>query len=169
MLWILCFLLALAVIHDLRERRIPNYLTVGGVILAVGLAAYRGGPEALAATLLAMLLGAVAYLPFFALRLVGAGDVKLFGVVGGFVGLQALLPVWIYTALVGGLLGIGAVALSHSFPQLLGNLKLLLISRTYRVPAAEVPLQSIATQTAVRVPYAAAIAAGVIIWMVSQS
>ena len=165
----LSILLALAVVYDLRERRIPNFLIVGGIALALAVSAYHGGWSGLGSSLAAMLLGMAAFIPFFAVRMVGAGDVKLFGVVAGFVGFGALLPVWLYTVLAGGVLGLLSVILSHSFPQFLSNLKLLLIALTYRVPGSEMSLSAIATRTSARIPYALAIAAGTLFWMLRQS
>lgn len=168
MLVVLCLLLALAVAHDLLTRRIPNYLIAGGAILAIGLSVYRGGLEGLGASLAGMFLSLAAIFPFFAFRMVGAGDAKLFALVGGFVGLDALLPIWLYTVLAGGVLGIAGIVASKSVPQFWTNMKLLLISVTHRVPGAEVPLETISTQTAFRIPYALAIAAGVVAWMVGK-
>lgn len=169
MLVVLSVVLALAVAYDLLERRIPNCLIAGGTVLAFALAAWHGGAAELGAALAAMLLSLAAIFPFFALRMVGAGDAKLFAVVGGFVGLDALLPVWLYTVLAGGVLGVVGIGLSHSFPQARANIKLLLISLTHRVPGVEMPLEAVAVGTSARIPYAVAIAAGAAIWMVGRS
>lgn len=165
----LAILLAIAVAYDLRERRIPNSLIVCGLVLALGGSGYLGGWAGLGASLAATLLGMAVYVPFFAVRMVGAGDVKLFGVVAGFAGLGALWPVWLYTVLAGGVLGLISVILSRSFPLFLSNMKLLLISLTYRVRGSEMSLSAIATRTSARIPYAVAIAAGAMYWMASQS
>ncbi|MGE5472155.1 MAG: prepilin peptidase [Bacteroidota bacterium] len=158
-------LLALAVVYDLRERRIPNFLNACGLALALSMAAYRGGWEGLSDSLAAALVGLLVFFPFFAVRMIGAGDVKLFAVVGGFVGLGALLPVWFYTVLAGGLLGIVSVLLSRSFPQFISNMRMLLFSLLYHAPGPEISLADIAARTSARIPYALAIAAGALTWM----
>jgi len=165
---LLC-VLVVAVLHDLRERRIPNFLVVGGIVIALLVSAIDKGLGGIGSSLTGMLLGMALFLPFFALRLIGAGDVKLFGVVGGFVGVNALLMVWFYTLLAGGVLGVVSILLARSAPQFFRNMKLLLISMTYRVQGVGMSLEEMATQTSVRIPYAVAIAAGVVIWMVRQS
>lgn len=165
---ILMLLLALAVVHDLRETRVPNYLTVGGAIVALGLSAYQGGAGAAGLAAAAMLLGAAAFVPFFALRMVGAGDVKLFGMVGGFVGLDALLPVGIYVALAGGVLGLAAMVQTQSLSEFLANMKWFLLSVARREPESEAAQESV-VRTSARIPYALAIAAGTLIWMMGQS
>jgi Flp pilus assembly protein protease CpaA len=47
-------------------------------------------------------LGLLALLPFYALRWMGAGDVKFFAVLGLMLGWQALLPVWLVASLAAG-------------------------------------------------------------------
>lgn len=169
MLVILLTILGLAVLFDLRERRIPNVLIVLGLVAGVVGSFMTEGTPGFLDSLGGMVLGMALFLPFFIPRLVGAGDVKLFGVVGGFVGLGAVLPVFFFTLILGGVLGILAVSLSHRWTTFFGNLKVFLISIQYGVKGAEMALSDVATQSAVRIPYAVAIAMGSIVWIVSQS
>lgn len=165
----LVLLVAIAVVYDLRERRIPNWLVLCGGVLALGAALFGGGLMAFGKAMLASLLGVAAFFPFFMVRLVGAGDAKLFGMVGSFVGLPGLLPVLFYTVLVGGVIGVLAILFSGTASRFLQNLKLILVFLVYRAEGSEVSLNGIASQSAARIPYAVAIAAGVLIWMVRQS
>lgn len=166
---ILLSILGLAVLSDLRARRIPNLLILVG-LLAGWLGAYAAaGIPGLLDSLGGMALGIILFFPFFIPRLVGAGDVKLFGVVGGIVGLDAVLPVFFFTLLAGGVLGVLVVLLSRSSAKFFGNLKLFMIWLLYRVKGTEMALSDIETQSAVRIPYAVAIATGSIVWIVRQS
>jgi leader peptidase (prepilin peptidase) / N-methyltransferase len=93
---VLTWLTALSV-YDVRERRLPNWLTLPGgvVVLAVSAAAGRGVPAVLGAVGLAGL-----YLVFHlvAPAAMGAGDVKLAVGVGGLTGSFGF-DVWALAAL----------------------------------------------------------------------
>lgn len=77
--------LAVLCVYDIRERRLPNWLTMPGAvaILAVAAAAGRGGPALLGAIGLAGLYLVVHLISPAAM---GAGDVKLAAGVGGLTG-----------------------------------------------------------------------------------
>jgi len=102
-------LLLLAAITDLRERRIPNWLT-GGVaalypvylMLSPSPVAW---PSALALALLVGLLG----LFLFARELVGGGDVKLIAAVTLWAGLDYFAVFALVTTLTGGVLGLASL------------------------------------------------------------
>lgn len=165
---LLLSILGLAVLFDLRVRRIPNLLILVGLFAGWLGSFIVGGWSGLLDSLTGMALAMVLFIPFFVPRLVGAGDVKLFGVVGGVIGFDAVLPVFLFTLVAGGVLGVLAVLLSRSWSKFFGNLKLFLIWLLYRVKGTEMTLSDIETQSAVRIPYAVAIATGSIIWMVRQ-
>lgn len=165
----LVLLVAIAVIFDLRQRRIPNWLVLGGFSAGLGGVLFHDGWGAFGNSLAASLLGMLAFFPFFLLRMLGAGDVKLFGMVGSFVGTAGLLPIWFYTVLAGGALGIISVLLAGTFPRFIQNLRLLLVSLIYRSGASSVSLGGMVEQSSARIPYAVAIAAGVAVWLGRQS
>ncbi len=83
---------------DMTQRRIPNALLL--VALAFCVAGYATtGQSPWGASWLASGAGAVAallaFLPLYATRVMGAGDVKLFVVIGVAFGPVALLPLWL--------------------------------------------------------------------------
>lgn len=87
---------------DLRTRRIPNWLIVIGMLVGLGLALKSGNfVDPLQGFGLAFIVGIVP----FALRALGAGDVKAAMVVGLFVGPAGVLNIILATAL-----GCGAIA-----------------------------------------------------------
>ena len=117
----------IAVVTDLRRRRIPNWLTGGalGVGLLGGL--WLGGPSGGLSALAGAALGLLMLLPFYAAGGMGAGDVKLLAAVGALLGPQALLPVAFYGALSGAVLSLVVMArrgaLAHAAQRLsLGKL-----------------------------------------------
>ena len=107
-MWAAAFLF-LAVEHDVRSLRIPNWLTFGGLGLALALAAItRGVPgvtEALAGAGVAL---AVLFVPFL-LRGLGAGDVKAMMVLGALWGRELVLPTLFWMFLAGGAIAIALI------------------------------------------------------------
>jgi leader peptidase (prepilin peptidase)/N-methyltransferase len=94
--------LAVLTWYDIRERRLPNVLTLPGAvaILAVAAAAGRGVPALLGASGLA---GLYLVVHLIAPAAMGAGDVKLAAAVGGLTGAFGL-DVWALAALAAPLL-----------------------------------------------------------------
>lgn len=85
--WILAVLVALvAGMGDLRNRRIPNRLTVPAFALGLAVNAWLGGWHGLLSGLEGAGLGLAILLPLVLLRGLGAGDWKLMGALGAFVG-----------------------------------------------------------------------------------
>ncbi|MEV3904289.1 A24 family peptidase [Mycobacterium sp. NPDC050551] len=99
-----CWLVALSVC-DIRERRLPNALTLPGAVLVLSAAAFagRGGPAVLGA---AALFAGYAAVHLISPAAMGAGDVKLALGVGGLTG--AFGPdVWMLAAVAAPLLSAG--------------------------------------------------------------
>jgi prepilin peptidase CpaA len=97
---------ALSTVIDLRVRRIPNALT--GAIAVAGLvaAAAARGPVTPLQAMAGFAIGLVIMLPGHAIGATGAGDVKLFAAIGTWLGPQATLLAFLYTALAGGALAV---------------------------------------------------------------
>lgn len=86
-------------------RRIPNWLILFGLSVALGLSGLRGMNE-FYQSLLGIGAGiGILFIPF-ACRWIGAGDVKLLGVMGAFVGPYLLPRVLWYSILVTGVMAI---------------------------------------------------------------
>jgi prepilin peptidase CpaA len=99
-------LLVLAVIYDQRERRIPNILILVGLVLGLSWNIYGAGFPGLLFSLQGLAAGlALLFIPF-ALGGMGAGDVKLLGMVGAFKGAVFAFHTFIAMALWGGLVAV---------------------------------------------------------------
>ncbi len=99
-------------VYDLRERRLPNWLTIPGaiVILAGAAAAGRGVPALVGA---ALLFAVYLTVHLLAPTAMGAGDVKLAIGIGGLTGAFSM-DVWVLAALGAPLLAAAVAILSRS-------------------------------------------------------
>jgi prepilin peptidase CpaA len=94
---------AIALVTDLRFRRIPNWLTAGTLLIGLAANWYVHGLDGTLSSVEGMALGLAMLLPFYLFRTMGAGDVKLLAAFGAVLGPQMLISVAVYASIVGGL------------------------------------------------------------------
>ena len=100
-------LLIIAGISDLRSRRIPNSLVVVLALSGAGYAAATLGGRAGALSASAgAAIGLTIWLPFYALHMVGAGDVKFFAAGSVWLGPRFALHAAALSAVLGGVLAV---------------------------------------------------------------
>ena len=85
---IIIVLTLIAAVYDARQSRIPNYLIISGLIIWTiwmihDSSSYRD-------CILGLIIPLFALFPFYIIRGLGAGDVKLLSVCGGFIGVSEL-------------------------------------------------------------------------------
>lgn len=176
--WQQASLLALGVLvlaalaSDIRQRRIPNRL-VGWTLLA-GLLTHAMGPQSGAAenaglfasfpgalgiqgAVLGALTGLAVFLPFYFLRAMGAGDVKLMAGIGSFAGAATTLNLALVILLVGGIQAVAYLFLSGNPRQVLFNLSMALSHGIH-----ETGQNSDSHRSPVRMPYTIAMAGGML-------
>jgi prepilin peptidase CpaA len=109
---LLLALLLGAAVYDVRYRRIPNWLSIGGVVvgLALNTFLYQGLPG-LRFAASGMAAGFGVYFVLYALRAMGAGDVKLMAAVGAIVGWHDWVGIFLITAIIGGAMALILVTL----------------------------------------------------------
>jgi len=115
-------MVTIAAYFDVRYRRIPNWLVAIGLCSGLLLNVWLVGLSGIGVALFGTLAGLALLLPFYVLRGMGAGDVKLLAAVGALVGPQVLLSVGLYGALVGGVMSVGALLSRRRLSLLLGDL-----------------------------------------------
>lgn len=159
-------LVAVACIPDLRVRRIPNALTLGAALAGVVFHAGTSGWSGAGLSAGGWLVGVALFFPFFWLRGMGAGDLKLLAAVGAWLGPFEVFWVALLTSVAGGVLGLAVALVRGYLPNALRNLRLLLT--TWMVMGVRpVPELTLADHHGPRLPYAIAIAVGtmVTVWL----
>ena len=165
---LLSIVLTCAAWWDLRYKRIPNWLTLPACALGFLLWTIIGGRLGLKQCLLGFGAGSLVFLIPFLLSGMGGGDVKLMAAVGALVG----WPLIIWVALLSCIVALFAVAAKSiwkgTFVRLIVNTWLItrntLIGLMLRRSCSEIK-EVTKIQTAVYVPFGAAIAVGTI-WAV---
>jgi prepilin peptidase CpaA len=111
-----------AAFTDLRSRRIPNVLT--GTTLLAGLvgAVWVGGGAGLLDSLASTLLLAAPFILLFAFAHGGAGDAKLMGAIGAWLGIVQGVAVLLSVCLCGMLLAIAYAAFRGKLGAVVANL-----------------------------------------------
>ena len=154
---VLVVVLILSVWFDVTEQRIPNWLTVWGLVSALVM---RGivGPEALWVGLLGGALGFTLGILLFAGGAVGAGDGKLLTTVGAVLGFDTFLLCLPLIGAFGGLLALGVTIQRGTLIATLLRFRELLF---YVVSFGRIgERRTLSTPGAVTVPYGLAVAAG---------
>ncbi len=162
------FLSILAMMIDLKTARVPNWLTGGGLIAGFGVRTCLAGGAGLETALAGALLGGgILFIPFL-VRGIGGGDVKLMAAVSAWLGIGHAVVFILATAIAGGLLALGYLALRKQTGEALSKM-----ARTIRfhLAAGLRPLEPAGEQAgrSVHLPYTLAIASGALFVFLSVS
>lgn len=95
-----------AAVVDLRFRRVPNLLSLAGILLGLAVNVFVSGIDGLLAAAAGMLLAFGIGFPLWLAGWFGAGDVKLLSAVGAIVNVKLLLPVLAGVAITGGVMAV---------------------------------------------------------------
>jgi prepilin peptidase CpaA len=135
-LMVLLALLIGAAVYDIRYRRIPNWLTLAGVLLGFAINFGIGPPEG--GVLFALEGFALAfglYMFLYVLRAMGAGDVKLMAAVGALVGWERWFGIFLVTAIVGGVMAVALVVIRGRLKRTIFNVGFILSEIKHGRPA----------------------------------
>lgn len=154
-------LAALAAAIDLRSQRIPNFLTFGGAAVALLYFGLTGGLAGLGQSSGGWITGIALFLPMFLLGGMGAGDVKLLGAIGAWLGPEQTVRCALFSILAGGFLGLLVAAQHHYVPEAFQKLgRLLTYWKTAGIHRA--PGMTLDDATGPRLAYGAAVLGGTI-------
>lgn len=173
---LLCLLLALAVAFDVHGRRIPNLLVFPGALAGLllnalvpagaGLFSEPYGGLGLLSALAGWAVGLAFLMPMYALRAMGAGDVKLLAMLGAFLGPLAVLGAALLCLLAGGLLALGVAAWNGTLRQILTNTYQMMLHSLVRGMGGVHPGIDAPAAASGKLPYAIAIAIGALPYIV---
>lgn len=155
---------AMAAISDMRTGRIPNALTMPVFLAGLLWSAYAGGAVGLSTALANAILLAFPCLILFLFAGGGAGDVKLLGALGAWLGFHDTIVTMVCVAAAGVVCGIAysfaqkrLVLLLANMHRILGSFAFAFTSRRVREGAALMPVE----ESMQPMPYGVAIAIGV--------
>ncbi|MBK5207327.1 MAG: prepilin peptidase [Polaromonas sp.] len=168
----LALIVLTALLTDVRQRRIPNTLIL--LALAAGVLVNVFGPQAfnrgaglfttlpgalgLKGAVLGALTGLAAFLPFYMLRAMGAGDVKLMAGIGSFVGPATAVNLALFILVTGGVLAVARMVWARKSRQVMAN---VVTALGQMLPGSALSFDP-ATQSADRMSYGVAMAGGLL-------
>lgn len=166
-LFLAVFLALWAGALDWRYRRIPNWLTVPGLLAGIAVNAITGGSPGAKTSLLGAGLGLLLLLPFVVIKALGAGDWKLIGAIGACLGSARLIEVLIGSVLVAGVMAAGMIIYKGRARQALVNMgHMLRAFLTMHLPGPQVSLDN---PDAVKIPFGVAVALTVVLFGVRRA
>lgn len=160
---VLLGLVAVAAVYDYFQRRIPNWTVAAGMIAALSLDAALGLWRD---SLLGMGLALAVYLPFYLLRAMGAGDVKLMLAVGALTGPSHWLGIFVITSVLGGAVALVVLISRGRLGHALSNIGIILrrLARL-QAPAEASPELDVRSAQSVKLPHGVVIAFGTLIYV----
>src|SRR5664279_775700 len=144
---------------DVRERRIPNWLTYPGIVLGFVLRGLLLGWKGIGSALIGCLLAGCIFLLFYLVRAMGAGDVKLVAAVGSLLGPTDALVMLLATAICGGVMAAVYAVYRRQVRSTLVNVGASLQFHAQAGLRAH-PELNLDNPAALRMPYGLAVAAG---------
>lgn len=160
-------LVLIAAFCDLRSREIPNWLTLGGIAAALALHTYLTGWSGLQFSAAGLGLAALVFLPIFMMRWLGGGDVKLWAAVGALTGATNLIVIFVFDAMMGGLVALIAVITHGRSRQTIHNLQRMISALLHgKAPYQVSPELEAGSEQSMGMPHAVTIAAAtlLILW-----
>jgi len=158
-IWTLTLALTfLAALLDWRSRRIPNWLTVPGLFSGVLIHALIGGWHGTLFALEGAGLALLILFPLVMLRALGAGDWKLMGAVGAFVGPVMFLFVLLGSIFASGIMAVVQVLRMGRVTETLRNM-LTLVRGFFSFGLRKNPEISLDNPRLLKLPFGVAVAA----------
>lgn len=172
---LLYFLLALVVLQDCRTRRIPNKIVIPGAIAAIfmhtflpsgsGFFGEPFGGLGFFGSVGGFATGLLLFFPIYALRAMGAGDVKMLAMIGAFVGPIPIVEVGLLSLLSGGVMAVLAAFLRGSLAQTFLNVRDIAFGSIFRMLSGG-GMKVLAPPAGTgKLPYAIAIASGTVLYL----
>jgi prepilin peptidase CpaA len=168
---ILLTLVLAAAVYDVRFRRIPNWITATGVVIGLAMNAFlfQGWPG-LKLSAIGMAGAFAIYFVLYAIRAMGAGDVKLMAAVGALVGWQDWFGIFLITAMLGGVMALIVAFSKKRLQRTFFNVAYIFSEMRHGRPAyvnrEELDVRS---PIAVGLPHGAVIAVGTVFYLAASA
>ena len=164
---VLLLIVALAAaVYDVRYRRIPNWISVGGIALGVLANLLTHGIPGLLFALAGFALGFGLYFLLYLVHAMGAGDVKLMGAIGALVGWQNWVAIFVIAAILGGIMAMIVILSRNRVKKTFWNIGYLLNEmRRGRAPYASREELDVHSPKSVGLPHGAVIAVAIIFYL----
>ncbi|MCE5185274.1 MAG: A24 family peptidase [Planctomycetaceae bacterium] len=161
-----------AALWDLKDRRIPNMLTIPVLVGGLAWSAIHGGGAGFIESLEAAGLLALPYVLLFVFAGGGAGDAKLMAALGAWLGLENGIATLVCVCIFGVILALLKAAWHKQFFAVLANIRTIILTfMTYvftRGACKANALEVVGHEQTMKMPYGPAIFAGVLAAAVYQ-
>lgn len=166
--YLLVTLLMLCTASDVRANKIPNIMTMPFAASAVALHSFAKGLDGFLFSTAGIATGIGLLVVFYMMGGMGAGDVKLMGAVGGFLGAKGTFEAFVLSALAGGIYSVALILIRRdvfkgSFCEKLKLLISMVLLKQY------IPIQTESLGQEPRLKYGVAIAFGTITYLLLES
>ena len=170
---LLLLLVITAAVFDIRSRRIPNWLTLSGIILGFALNALLYYPyplEGLKSSGLGLLFAFAVYFVLYLIHAMGAGDVKLMAAVGAILASPAgWFRLFLVTALIGGLFALVLLLAKGRLRKTFWNVTYLINELAHaRAPYLSHEELDVKSPKSLKLPHGFTIAVGCLIFVVGS-
>jgi prepilin peptidase CpaA len=156
--------------YDYRYRRIPNWLSLAGLITGLALNGVLFGLAGLGGSARSLLFGFIVYFVLYLLRAMGAGDVKLMAAVSALAGPGRWFTIFVLTSLIGGVTALVLIALKGRVQHTFWNVGFIFSQLLQlRPPALGREELDVKNPQAVTLPAGVRIAAGVFAFLVASA
>jgi prepilin peptidase CpaA len=107
-LGVIVFLLSYSAYTEVKDNKIPNWLTYSGIVLGLTLGILPGGLS-MSESVIGFLVGFLSLFVFYMSGGLGGGDVKLMGAFGALFGFPVIVRILIYSSFIGAVMAITLV------------------------------------------------------------
>jgi prepilin peptidase CpaA len=170
-LYPLAVLLLISSIFDIRFQRIPNWITFGAMAAGLCVNTFLAGTDGLAQSAGGIVLGTGIFLIPYTMGGMGAGDAKLMGAVGAFLGVKGVFVAALFTMVTGGVYAIVMMLWHWQYgKEILLSVKdnIASLALTRRLTPSSTPTHAQAAGRP-RLCYGVAIAGGTFLYMIMES
>ena len=137
--------LVVAAVIDVREGRIPNWLTGSLAVFGIGVNSLEYGWDGFLFSLGGLIMGLVCLIFFYLKGGMGAGDVKLLGAIGTILGPGQVVFAFAFAAMLGGLYSLALLSnqggMRHAWDRMFLFLSTLKVTRTIPVSGTQIPTE----------------------------